>query len=99
MARGHANLCEVPLESQWAVWSVIRSTAQGIQDGGGRGRSGGSIMVTAASEFLCPTAVWAGPEERAEPGIPAFKGLPEKDGPGGGHTGYMRQGPRTGPRG
>lgn len=56
-------------------------------------------MVTAASEFLCPTAVWAGPEERAEPGIPAFKGLPEKDGPGGGHTGYMRQGPRTGPRG
>lgn len=79
MVRGHTDLCEVPLESQWAVWSVIRSTAQGIQDGGGRGRSGGSLTVTAASEFLCPTAVGAGPEERAEPGIPAFKGLSEKD--------------------
>lgn len=41
VARGHVCLFEVPVESPWAVGSVIGSTVQGIQDGDNRGRSRG----------------------------------------------------------
>lgn len=98
MARGHAGLCAVPLEGQWAVWSVIRSIAQGLQEmveeGAWLARSNCRL---AAPVSHCPVA---GQGERADQASP-HSGVRQRktEGPGGGHTGHVRQGPEMGPWG